>query len=471
MSRRILLPVSPILAPALILALACCDDQVAVDPDVEEEDVCGIIDCEEDTDVEEVEEEVEDEVEEVVDPNQCDLEWSFKRPEGGVPSHPLVSDEDVTTITAGSTLRRLGPTGTDIADCSTPFSLPGEMLGTPSQDGNGRFWMGTSSGKLVRVNRKCGLVDEAIDIEAACAKAACNDLIADGTPHPVRQAPAMGGDAVYVLDEQPVLHKFSSDGDHLGFFISTDEDRRGAAPVFVTPPGGQEAFAAFPTRQSVVAVKASNHAGLWTWDDLDTEADPPWEITTPLAVTSEGKLVFVAAETVGDTHQDHKLYRLTPAGSPPNGQVDDGFPIALDFPLDTFHGLVIGADESIYAATRSHGVAKFDPDGNEVWRFIGQEESLRVTTVPTLGDDGALYFTAEPHFVYGVDKDGKPIFRHEATGELESTGPAIRSDGAVIVHFGTEVMAWRCPTAGLATSSWPRYQRNNRNSGNLSELQ
>jgi len=131
---------------------------------------------------------------------------------------------------------------------------------------------------------------------------------------------------------------------------------------------------------------------------------------------------------------------------------------------------VIGPNESIYLAMAANGVMKLDPQGNILWKFIGDAESLRVTSVPSIADDGSVFLTAEPHFVYGVDGLGNRIFRYAPPegGELETTSPAISKTGTVLVHVGTELKAWTCPgVSSLAVSSWPRYQRNNRNSGNL----
>ncbi len=456
----------------LILVSGCagCDDQLSVDPDIPDVDYSELFgtggdDAADDTTDEDVDDTGDDTGE--PDNDQCTLDWAYSKPEGGVASHPIVSD-GIATIVAGDTLRRIGKNGTTDPICDKPAVVPGEKLGTPAQDDSGNFWVGTTSGKLVRINKKCQVTDT-IDIEEACG-ADCNELVKDGTPHAVREAPALGTNAhVYVLDQQPVLHKFNGDGDYIVPFVTLDERKRDAAPIYITPQDGGEAYVAFATMHTVAAVKAQNHVELWTFDAfVDDPAD--LEITSTMAVTQEGKVVFVGAKVAGSAHDEHKLYRLTAAGEAKEGVVDNGFPIALDLPLDTIHALVIAADESIYAATQAHGVIKFDKTGTELWRFIGDEESLRATTVPTLGDDGALYFTAEPHFFFGVDANGVRIARHEATGDLETTSPAVRGDGKVLVHFGTELRAYTCPTKGLQNSSWPRYQRNNRNSGNLQEI-
>jgi hypothetical protein len=290
-----------------------------------------------------------------------------------------------------------------------------------------------------------------------------------------------GGDEVYVLDERPSLHRLldlPTGPHHEWWHFAADDPSPTANTVFV---GGDDPFLAFPTRKTVVAVQASG-SSRWVWKELKNEPAVDWEITTSMAVTSAGKLLFVVGEVQGDSHTNLKLYRLLGTSPDKEGRIDEGFPKALGckigapagckgLPQDTPAGLAVGTDESIYVATSAHGVLKLDSAGNELWRFIGDEESMRVSAVPTVGDDGVMYFTGEPHFFYGVDTEGNRIHRFvvPSAGVLAGTSPAIRDDGAVLVHLGTSLYAFQCTSTALSESAWPRYQRNNRSGGNLHE--
>lgn len=400
------------------------------------------------------------------DKDQCTLKWAFERPEGGIPSHPTVDSEGTTTLVAGNTLRRVSKDGTEATICAAPFVAPGEILRSPVQSQNEFFYVGTESGKLFSVSRKCA-EKWMMDVTAEFAKVKPEYA---AKPGPIRQAPAFDGlsDTLFVLDGRPVLHAvrdLGDDWDYAWRYISDDEPLRGAAPVYV---GGDDAFVAFPTRQRITAVKPTG-SKLWTFEN----ETPEREITSSLALTVDGKVLFVSGTVVGETYDDLRLYRLLPTSPSKSAIIDDGFPQTLDLHTDSVTGIVVGPDESIYLATVAHGVLKLNAAGEEEWRFVGDEESLRVTSVPALGDDGALYLMAEPHFFYAVGQDGERIFRFATPegGELESTSPAIRNDGTVLVHIGTQLRAYTCPSTGLSDSSWPRYQRNNRNSGNLQEIQ
>jgi hypothetical protein len=198
-------------------------------------------------------------------------------------------------------------------------------------------------------------------------------------------------------------------------------------------------------------------------------------ITSPLAVDSDGAVIFAVGDVKADHFENLYLVKLLSDGTPSKSAiVAPGYPIPFPsiITLDTVHGLALGSDDSVYVGMALNGLMRMSATGEVLWKFIGDEESLRVSSVPTVADNGSVFITAEPHFIYGVDKDGNRIFRYEppAGGELETTSPVIRNDGKILVNLGTELKAWSCPNVtGLAASSWPRYQRNNRNGGNLQE--
>lgn len=416
-------------------------------------------------------EDTEDDVPDTTPPpkDQCDLLWAFERPEGGVPRHPIVDTAKISTIAAGDTLRRVSPSGGESDTCDEPYRLktPGEKLGSPTQTVKGTFFVGTTHGRVVAINKKCATRWELDLAKSVCEKhgKGCE------SPAPIRQAPSLAGEKdLFILDDRPALHHvedLATGPNHAWTHFVSDERRDQAAPVYI---GGDDPFVAFPTHRTVVAVQTTG-SGRWIFDVFKEDEASVREVTSTLAVTKDSKLLFVGGDLAGETYTNNKLYRLLPTSPDKSARVDEGWPVDLDLNLDTVAALVVGTNESIYAATLAHGVIKLDPDGKELWRFVGDEESLRVTAVPAIGDDGALYFTSEPHFFYAVDFDGNRIFRYQAPsgGELASTSPAIRNDGAILVHIGTQLRAYQCKSGGLAVSSWPRYQRNNRNGGNVSE--
>lgn len=408
----------------------------------------------------------------VVDNDQCTLSWEQTRPSGGVASHPAVEADGVITVTAGSQMWRYDSTGSSTVICPAPFEAAGENFGTPSVDGDGATYIGTKTGKVFAVTRKClpktkwsAPAKLAGKDGAACKHNPDNPVLCDGEVFGISSAPVLTSKHLWVLDDRPTLHKITkAEGAYLANFITVDEPLPGAAAVFVDT--GASRFIAFPTKHSVIA-RQETAGPAFTFDAFE---DTGREVTTPLAVTKDGKLVFVGGKPEGSAHIEIALYRLKAEPDGKKAVIDDGFPKAIDLPLDTIHGIVIGADESVYAATESHGLVKYDSEGVEQWRFIGDNVSLRLSSVPALANNN-VFITAEPNLVYGVDLDGNRIFERESSN-AQTTSPAITEDGTVIVHYGTKILALKCKgTTGLADSGWPRYQRNNRNTGNILEVQ
>jgi outer membrane protein assembly factor BamB len=410
--------------------------------------------------------------------NHCESTWTYVMPESGIASHPVTASDGRTLIAAGDTLRRISATGTSADDCSPPFKAAGEVLGTPTMTTTGIAFVGSASGKLYAVSRQCKAKWTApVNLRAKACEKTGSASFCTLTSQAVREAPALLTDtAIFILDDTPALYRVDDLGaqpDYRWPFLTSDPDPMpGAAPVIA---GGQEdtAFVAFPTRRTVVAVN-TNGSRRWEFDELlGAPGGPPERyVTSPLAVTKEGDIVFAAGKPDGDAFSDLALYRLLSTSPDKQARIAPGFPRALGLASDAVRGIAIAPDESVVLAMAGNGIIKLDQEGNQLWKFIGDEESLRATSVPALGDDGSIFVTAEPRFVYGIDKDGLRIFRYESPGGgvLDTTSPTIREDGVVLVHFGSELKAYTCDaTRGLAVSSWPRYQRNNRSSGRLEE--
>jgi hypothetical protein len=386
--------------------------------------------------------------------SSCIPEWSFERTEGGIPSSPVIASDGVAAVTAGDTFRRIRADGQE--DCT--LIVGGSHLGNPSQNKPGTYFMGTATGDVVAITKNCTM-KWPIPFDS-------------GDTHAVRHAPALqGNDVLFVLDEKPSLHRLSDLGDHAiedWSYVVLDESMPSASPAYA---GGESPFVVFASLTQITAVQATG-SKRWAYDVTSLSEEEGWEITSNIALTTHGDVVSAVGLRQGDAHSNNQLLRLqadpTPGG---DSVIMPGWPKPLALPLDTVNGVVIGADNSFYLTTAGHGILRLDSDGNELWRFVGESESLRIEAVPTLGDDGSAYFVSEPHFFYSVDTAGKQLFRYEAPkgGELASTAPAIHTDGRVLVHLGTQILAFTCTAGGPAFSSWPRYQRNNRASGNVTE--
>ena len=128
-----------------------------------------------------------------------------------------------------------------------------------------------------------------------------------------------------------------------------------------------------------------------------------------------------------------------------------------------------GADGTIYvplaASGTSGGIAALNPeDGSEKWRFaIGN----RVQTSPAVGLDGTIYFGTQGDQLIAIDSTGTEKWRFDAGSDIVSS-PTIAENGTL--YFGSNdslLYALNTASAGLAASSWPKKQRDVRNTGRL----
>jgi outer membrane protein assembly factor BamB len=401
---------------------------------------------------------------------ECNLEWRFTITQGGNANHPIVDDDGITTITSGSACLRVTSTGSQ--QCSAPFMANSEsgIFGAPSQAVDGTIYIGTAKGDLYAVTDKC--TPRWLSPVRVVDKAAT-----DKEPFPIRAAPVINGSDIYLLDERPALHKCldnKSNGicgngtDSFHYWVD-DEALPNAAPIY---SGGAKPFVVFPSKKRVTAVDAAG-SRYWDFSEFGAGEEDAREVTSALALNSQRKVLFIAGESMGNGfYKQLQIYRILPESPDLKAVVDLGFPKDIDgLTQDRANALVIGPDNAIYVATNAHGIVRLTPSGDFDWAYLGDAISARVTAAPALGNDGALYFMGEPHYLFGIDKLSRTITFWEDPhgGEMMTTSPAISNTGQVLVHIGTELMAIRCESTGLAVSSWPRYQRNNRSSGNLNE--
>ncbi len=391
--------------------------------------------------------------------DQCKEVWRFQLPEGGAAQNPVVHKDGTITAVSAVALQHVTPTGQEV--CPTPFTLTGELFGSPALSTEGTAYLGTQSGKLVAVDKKC--------------QAKWKQTVVVSAGHAIREAPVVEGNALYVLDDVPVLRRIRDDGTQalVPFdweFKVKDSAMSGANVVH---SGGGEPWVAFPSRTQVSAVRTSG-AKHWQLDVTNPahvpDAAAGREVTSTLALTRDREVLFIVGTRIGDRFNDNRLHRVLPEPVAGSAASKSSYPKALDLPTDHVMSIVVAGDESIFLGTQGHGVVKLDAQGNQLWYFVGDQVSLHVRTVPAVGDDGAVYFTAEPQTFYGVNSDGDPIFRTTPQGsELLGTSPNFGQNGTLYVQLGVSLFAYTCPSHGLAVASWPRYQRNPRGAGRLDE--
>ena len=107
-----------------------------------------------------------------------------------------------------------------------------------------------------------------------------------------------------------------------------------------------------------------------------------------------------------------------------------------------------------------------NPDGSLDWEFSGGG----FISSPAIAEDGTIIVGSGDDYLYAINPDGTLRWKYKTDGGLQSS-PAIGSDGTVYIasvrHDGSggTLYAIRTPSGGLARIGWPKYKRNNSNTG------
>lgn len=113
---------------------------------------------------------------------------------------------------------------------------------------------------------------------------------------------------------------------------------------------------------------------------------------------------------------------------------------------------------------RDNYLYAINPNGTLKWRFL---TGWYVQSSPAVGSDGTIYVGSDDGYLYAINPDGslKWMFRTDSSITSSATvGP----DG--IIYIGSVdgyLYAVYSSSLGLANSSWPKFRRNLKNTGNV----
>lgn len=95
-------------------------------------------------------------------------------------------------------------------------------------------------------------------------------------------------------------------------------------------------------------------------------------------------------------------------------------------------------------------------------------------TTPAVGADGIIYIAAETGFIYALNPDGTLKWKENFYNGINWSSPVILPDGTLYIggHDNTPEIKWagkfvaiRTESYGLANSPWPKFRKDNRNTG------
>jgi outer membrane protein assembly factor BamB len=148
----------------------------------------------------------------------------------------------------------------------------------------------------------------------------------------------------------------------------------------------------------------------------------------------------------------------------------------------------IGADGTLYVGTSHHPLNKpgwfyaISPDGQIKWKYDtyddvkdmppAQQNPPDIYNSPAIDSNGLVYFGNEIGCFYALRPDGKVEWMENLQSIMHGS-PAIADDGTLYYSTHTEVdvdhhfglIALDTRSHGLADSPWPKFRRNNANTG------
>jgi outer membrane protein assembly factor BamB len=171
------------------------------------------------------------------------------------------------------------------------------------------------------------------------------------------------------------------------------------------------------------------------------------------AIGSDG-VVYVGSVDPGGTNGS--LYAFNQDGS--TGHVWNGGGGFISSP-------VIGTNGVIYIGRADGAVIAFNPNGatQQVWSV--PVSSFYLLASPTVGSDGTLYIGANGNRFYALNPNGTTALVYNV-GEWIYSGSALDTNGTVYVGCrDSKVYAFAGTGGGLASSPWPKFRGDARNTG------
>ncbi|MHA1811873.1 MAG: outer membrane protein assembly factor BamB family protein, partial [Candidatus Thorarchaeota archaeon] len=387
----------------------------------------------------------------------CDLRvlWRFHAPHAGYYCSPAVGEDGTIYFSTGSyslasgyqpgEVYAVNPDGTlkwSYSSARTFFS--------PAIGENGWIYVMDHDYKVYALSPEGTLIWTFDDFEYTFVKRDMGQrtpaIGADGTVY-------VGADGLYALDPE------------------TGEPRW----HFIRPPGTRECIASpIVGDDNTIYVTigqdtlyAINPDGSRKWA---FGFDNPYELTFATPAIDASGVIYVPTEAYTG---ESKVYAISQDGTLRWKYYVEGSRYVRGSPA-------IGEDGTIYVATKAVSkavparVIALSPSGTEIWHLdipTIHETPDDIYSSPTVGADGTIYFGCETGKLYAVSSDGVMLWDHMLVG-INWSSPAIIGDGTLYVAGIDDGMLYTgalCAVVttshGLATSPWPRFHHDNRNTG------
>jgi outer membrane protein assembly factor BamB len=134
---------------------------------------------------------------------------------------------------------------------------------------------------------------------------------------------------------------------------------------------------------------------------------------------------------------------------------------------EVFGSPVTASDGTIYFYSKK--LFAINPDGTLKWTFADDDFTSALLQTPVIGADSVIYFThvSGTDFqsrIYAVNPDGTEKW-NVTISDIPQNFYTITNDSLLLYSIGGDLHAMRVTSAGLADSPWPKYKKDNFNTG------
>ncbi|WP_415713892.1 PQQ-binding-like beta-propeller repeat protein [Maridesulfovibrio sp.] len=351
-----------------------------------------------------------------------DSKWYFSKLSTDIYSPAIGSDGTIYVGGSDKNLYALEPEDTG---CATKWEYltGGAIYSAPTIGSDGTIYVGAFDGKLYAVNSDSS-EKWTYDTGSGISRSAA--ISSDGT--------------IYVGASDGKLYAVNSDGSEKWTYDT--EHNLHSAPVI--GPDGTVYIAAGD--YNLYAIQ-SDGTLKWTFKAGGTIEYAP-------AIDSNGVIYF------GST--DSNFYAL---------RSDNTLKWSFKADAAISSSPAIGNGGIVYFGAGDNNLYALNSDGSERWKYKTAEGNGYVRS-PAIASDGTIYVCSDNKKINAVNSDASLKWTADIYGFHRTSSPAIGNDGTVYLRIdpggmagGTILRALEGDSGGLADTDWPRFQKDNRNTG------
>lgn len=328
-------------------------------------------------------------------------------------------------------------------------------LYTPSIGVDGTIYVQDSTSSLYAINTD-GILKWKYDLNVTSPVGQTAPAIgADGTIY-------IGALALYAINPDGTLKWSSYPTSNINELLSIYYIRTSPA---IAPDGtiyfgatGVFADAGTPYITGGALIVAVNPDGTMKWKKILENTNA---IFSSPAINNDGTIYF-GAETSNDSNY---VYAMNPDGTQKWRYEITGGGSFRSSPTISPDGTVyIGkkASDSVNGA-----LLALNPNGTLKWKYVvPQGPGADIYCSPAIGADGMVYVGAESRYLYALNPNGTLAWAYDTNNGINWTSPAIDNNGTIYIGDNNgDLFALNSTSLGLANSPWPKFRKDNKNTG------